>query len=29
VGWATRAPLAMGGQDVHPTRLSNLFIESP
>ncbi|MEH2378722.1 MAG: hypothetical protein V7K27_07430 [Nostoc sp.] len=26
VGWATRAPLAKGGQDAHPTSSSNLFV---
>ena len=29
VGCATRAPQALGGQDVHPTRLDDLFVESP
>ncbi|WP_375472799.1 hypothetical protein [uncultured Nostoc sp.] len=29
MGWASRPPQALGGQDVHPTRLDNLFVGSP
>ncbi len=28
VGWASRPPVVKGGQDVHPTRLDNLFFGS-
>ncbi|MEH1920372.1 hypothetical protein [Nostoc sp.] len=26
VGWATREPYGLGGQDAHPTILDNLFL---
>jgi hypothetical protein len=29
VGWASHPPIAKGGQDVHPTRLDNLFFGNP
>ncbi|MHC5713343.1 MAG: hypothetical protein ACYT04_22985 [Nostoc sp.] len=29
MGWATRGPVAQGGQDAHPTSSSNLFVGSP
>ncbi|MEH2239236.1 hypothetical protein [Nostoc sp.] len=29
MGWASRPPVVKGGQDVHPTRLDNLFVVSP
>jgi hypothetical protein len=27
VGWASCPPYKLGGQDAHPTRLDNLFLE--
>jgi hypothetical protein len=29
VGWATREPHQLGGQDAHPTILDNLFLGVP
>ncbi|WP_445637478.1 hypothetical protein NSTC745_02596 [Nostoc sp. DSM 114161] len=29
MGWASRPPVRKGGQDVHPTTSSNLFVGNP